>query len=85
MNVNDRVKPSGHALRSKRDYWLSLGDYTRKQRAKEALDREASRRGTVVELLPADTSRGVAAGLRVAWDDGSESRCLPYMVESEND
>lgn len=81
MRINDRVRHSASAIRPKRDYWLSLGDYSRKQRAKDWLDSFIAERGTIVELLPADDSRGVAKGVRVQWDNGSESRCLPYMVE----
>ncbi len=81
MQVNDKVRHSGYAVRPKRDYWLSQGQYSAKQRAKEWLDRFEAERGTVVELLPADASRGVSAGVRVQWDNGSESKCLPYMVE----
>lgn len=83
--VGDRVKKSDYALRSKRDYWLSQGEYTRKNRAKEAYDAAVAERGTIAEILPADSSRGVAAGLRVTWDNGMESRCLPGMVEIARD
>lgn len=85
MQVNDRVRHSGQAIRPKRDYWLSLGDYARKERAKDSLDAYIAERGTVLELLPGDTSRGVSKGVRVQWDNGSESRCLPYMVETVED
>lgn len=80
MQVNDRVMHSGHAIAPKRDYWLNQGDYSRKQRAKEWLDAFVAERGTIIELLPADPKRGVSAGVRVRWDNGSESKCLPYMV-----
>ena len=82
MQIGDKVRHSGYAIRPKRDYWLSLGDYSRKERAKDALDAFIAERGTITELLPADPSRGVAKGLRVQWDNGSESKCLPYMVEA---
>lgn len=82
FQVNDRVKRSSSALRSKRDYWLAQGNPTRKSQAKDWLDQAAAERGIVSELLASDPSRGVAAGVRVTWDNGSESRCLPYMVET---
>ena len=85
FKVNDRVKQSAYALRSKRDYWLGLGDYTRKQAAKASLDKAIAERGTVIGLLEADFSRGTADGLRVQWDNGAESRCLPGMVEIAED
>lgn len=81
IKVGNKVKQSDYALRSKRDDWLSQGDYTRKNAAKTAYDRAAAERGVVVEILPTDFSRGVAAGLRVQWESGVESRCLPGMVE----
>lgn len=84
MQIGDKVKHSGYAIRPKRDYWLSLGDYSRKQSAKDALDRFEAERGTIIELLEADASRGVAKGVRVQWDNGGESKCLPYMVEVAN-
>ena len=83
--VGDRVKRSDYALRSKRDYWLSQGEYSRRNRAKEAYDTAVAERGTIAEILPADSSRGVAAGLRITWDNGMESRCLPGMVEIAKD
>jgi hypothetical protein len=77
MQVNDRVKHSGYAIRPKRDYWLAQGNHSAKQRAKEWLDRFEAERGTVVELLDGKFAKGV----RVLWDNGAQSDCLPYMVE----
>ncbi len=37
--------------------------------------------GTVIEILEPDHSRGVVAGLKIFWDDGSMSKSLAYMVE----
>jgi len=47
--VGDRVKRSDYALRSKRDYWLSQGEYSRRNRAKEAYDTAVAERGTIAE------------------------------------
>jgi len=82
IEVNTRVKKSAYALRSKRDYWLAQGQPSAKARAKQWLDDAMAERGVVIELLPADFSRGVSAGLRIHWDNGSESKCLSYMVEA---
>lgn len=81
LKVNDRVKRSAAALRSKRDYWLAQGNPTRKPQAKEWLDEAVAERGTVAEILAGDSSRSVSPGLRIIWDNGAGSRCLPYMVE----
>jgi hypothetical protein len=81
LSVNDRVKQSTYALRPKRDYWLNQGDPRRKAQAKEWLDRAADERGTITEILAGDEDRGSLPGYRIAWDNGSESRCLPYMVD----
>ena len=81
IQVNDRVKPSEYALRSKRDYWLQCGRYDQKQRAKEALDREQDKRGIVTEI----TEHNGIKGLVVKWLDGTVSHCLPYRVEKTQD
>lgn len=81
MQIGDRVKHSEYAIRPKRDNYHAQGEYSRKQSAKRYLETYEAERGTLIEFLPADSSRGVAAGLRVRWDNGSESKCLPYMVE----
>ena len=74
MAVGDRVKPSGYAVRPRWDWYLGLGDYTRKNEARRAYDAELAKRGTVVEALP-------NGGLAVRWDNGPTSRCLAYRVE----
>lgn len=79
--VGARVRHSGYALRSLRDFWLNAGEHTRKNNAKAALDKAIAERGTVVEHLPADPKRGVMSGLRIRWDNGTETRCLDYRVE----
>lgn len=81
LQINDRVKKSAYALRSKRDYWLAQGDSRRKSQAREWRDQVAAERGTVAEILTGDPGRGITPGLRVVWDNGSESKCLPGMVE----
>lgn len=84
FQVDDRVRKSAYALRSKRDYWLAQGDSRRKEQAKDWLDQATAERGTVAEILAGDSSRGVSPGVRVAWDNGSESKCLPCMIETIN-
>lgn len=76
LAIGNTVKKSGYALKPARDYWLGCGDYTRKNRAKEALDKATALRGIVTEI-----SKG---GCKVTWNDGTESNCLDYMVERVN-
>lgn len=73
MQVGDRVRRSGYAIMPLRDHWNNCGDYTRKTRARDALDRALTDRGTVVEVL--------SHGLKVQWDDGQIVQCLNYSVE----
>jgi hypothetical protein len=82
IQIGDKVKKSAQALRSKRDYWLAQGDPRRKSQAKEWLDAAMAERGMVAEILTGDSGRGSLPGLRIVWDNGSESKCLPYMVEA---
>lgn len=72
FKVGDRVRHSGYVTQRARDYWCQQGEYTRKQRAKDALDACIAERGTIVELLH--------NGVKVKWDSGSESSCLSYLV-----
>jgi len=73
FKVGDRVRHSGHVTQRARDYWCQQGEYTRKQRAKDALDKTIAARGTIIELLH--------NGVKVKWDDGTESSCLSYLVD----
>lgn len=75
MKIGDRVRYSETALRPTRDYWLGLGDYSHKNRAKDALDAKTALRGCVTAIIP--------QGLSVAWDDGTSSNLLSYMVTVE--
>jgi hypothetical protein len=75
--IGDRVRHSGHVTLRARDYWCNQGEYTRKQRAKDALDACIAERGTIVELLH--------NGVKVQWDDGSICSCLSYRVVKAED
>ncbi len=79
--IGQRVRHSGYALRSDRDWWLAQGDYTKKQRAKDTYDKRCAERGTITAILPGDAARGIAPGLQVTWDNGSVSKCLSCRVE----
>jgi hypothetical protein len=72
MNAGQRVRHSGHVTMRARDYWCSLGDYARKTRAKDELERLIAERGTILEVLH--------NGFKVQWDSGSVSSCLGYLV-----
>ena len=74
MQVGTRVRHSGYAIMPLRDHWNNCGDYARKSRAKDALDKALAERGTVTELLH--------NGVKVQWDSGSVSQCLTYRVEA---
>lgn len=74
MKVGDRVKLSGYALQSARDWWLGLGDYTRKQAARKYLDDQMARRGVVASAKDHT--------ITVVWDDGIVTHSLDYRVET---
>ena len=73
-----RVRPSAYALRSRRDSYLSVTGPERKRR-EEWYRKEAAKRGVVTALIEHPRQ----AGLEVTWQDGTISRCLPYMVEQD--
>ncbi len=81
MIVGTRVQRSEYSLRSKRDYWQSLGREPAKSNAKRAYEDAMAERGTVSAILDADKSRGVSSGLKITWDNGTNSKCLNYMIE----
>ena len=72
MNPGTRVRYSGCALQADKDYWLGLGDYTLKNRAKRYWEARVALRGTVLSV------KGPA--VTVAWDDGSRSESLSYRL-----
>lgn len=78
LKPGDRVRYSAYALRSDRDYWLGLGQYAAKARAKEQLDAKAARRGTVTAIVP-----GRFVSTVVVKFDGQEGehRADPYLFE----
>ncbi len=79
--LGKRVKPSECSTRNGRDRWQSCGAPTQKALYKRAYEQHVARRGRVVEITEPNYTNGVVAGLRIAWDDGSESKALAYMVE----
>lgn len=83
--LNKRVKRSWRSLRVLWDRVCNCGTASRKAAYKAQYEEQAAQRGTVVEILKEDASRGVAAGLNVKWDHGDESKCLPYMVDLADD
>lgn len=79
LAVGARVKYSAYALRSSRNAYLGLGEYTAKRRAQEHYESLLALRGTVV-----NTSKAGYPGdgrVWVQWDNGQESSLLAYMVE----
>jgi hypothetical protein len=80
LNVGDTVRHSGYALQSDRDYWQGLGDYTRKERAKENYMAKVAERGAVTALLPREKYGITNIDLEITWNDGHVSRCFAYMV-----
>ena len=71
--VGDRVRHSGYALMSERDYWQGCGTEPRKSRLKDAYFARVAERGTVAAIL--------ANGIEVKCDHGPVSRCLSSRVE----
>jgi hypothetical protein len=77
--LNARFKPGDRCaydphdgrVRRARDYWLGLGDYTRKNTAKVELDRLLAKRGTVTSVDVAPS--GNAQTCEILWDDGTRS------------
>lgn len=78
FKVGDRVKRSGHALRPVRDRWLQAGSYSAKTAAKDELDREANKRGTITACDP-----GKYCGFTVCVqiDGGGAHYGMPYLWE----
>ena len=85
FNIGDRVKHSGYALMSERDYWQGCGTEPRKSRLGDAYKAKCAERGTVTAILSGDSNRGVSPGIEVTWDSGSVSRCLTSRVEMARD
>ena len=79
--VGARVRHSRYVTDRKRDYWNSLGDYTRKSRAKDDLDECIAERGTVTGHKKGNPKIGSMDGYEVKWDNGSVSSCLPHMID----
>ena len=73
IQAGDRVKLSDYALESARVWWLSVGDYPRKQAARRYLDSQLARRGTVAGVKD--------NAVTVVWDDGTTSHSLDYRLE----
>ncbi len=89
FEVGDRVKYSGSALERDRQYYLGLGDYTRKNAAKDAYETKLAQRGTVTDVSHINAT-GVlshAAGVEVKWDDNYPSgqsrmsQTMDHMLE----
>jgi hypothetical protein len=82
INVGDAVCYARHSstLRAAWEWYLGLGDSTRKSAAKREHERLAARRGTVLELTEPRPST-TAWGIRVLWDDGSTSHGWASEVE----
>ena len=73
LAVGARVRYSGYALQSVRDYWQGCGAYPAKDRARAEYERQLALRGTVAAVLP--------RGYEVRWDDGSMSQSISYRIE----
>jgi len=80
-----RVKRSWRSLRSLHDRVLSCGIATRKAVLQKEFDEQSEQRGTVTNILEEVPERGIASGLEVTWDDGTVSKCLPYLVDLDDE
>lgn len=79
FKVGDRVKRSEYALRPIRSSWLQAGSYTAKSAAKDELDRETAKRGTVTAC---DPGRHCGFTVCVQIDDGGAHYGMPYLWEA---
>lgn len=71
FEIGDRVKYSGSALERDRQYYLGLGDYSRKNAAKAAYEAKAAMRGTVTDVSHVNKTGNLShgAGAEVKWDN----------------
>jgi len=86
FQTGDRVQYSDNALRSARDSYLSQDHPDRRSQYKAHYESKRAVRGTVTAILPADSSRGVCAGIEVTTDSGSVIKSLTHLwakVENE--
>ncbi len=89
FEVGDRVKYSGYALERDRQYYLGLGDYSRKNAAKEFYENKLAQRGTVTDVSHVNTTGLLShsAGAEVKWDDtyasgqARMSQSMDHMLE----
>lgn len=86
FKVGDRVKHSQEVLCPLWERYLGLGDYTRKNQAKQWHADKAAEMGTVVEVQAppgpeAGFNRRVCWAVKVRWDSGSVSECLEGRVQ----
>lgn len=79
FTVGTRVRWSGYALKSDRDYWLSCDSSSAKSAAKDHLDRKTAERGTVESCEPGKYSAWV---VDVRTDSGHLHQSLPYLWEA---
>jgi len=79
--LGKQVKHSEYSMRTLRDAWLSAGAYNRKASYRRQYDAKQAERGTCTAVSPANHSIGSSVGLVIQWDNGCESRCLPYLAE----
>ena len=76
MEIGNKVKYSEYATRKHLDYYLSLGDYSRKNRAKEYYEEQCAKRGVITGII---STCGEAYVIK--WNDGVVSKTAGYMVE----
>jgi hypothetical protein len=83
FEVGDRVKYSGSALESSRQYYLGLGDYSRKNAAKADYEKKLAMRGTVTDVshINATGNLSHSGGAEVKWDDNYPSG-QPHMSQT---
>ena len=74
FKIGGTVKHSGYSLRSYYDNWLLAGNSSKKQRARELLDKKLSAQGTVV-AIPKNGQLHVEI-------EGSLHKSLDYMFET---
>lgn len=77
LNIGDKVRWSGYAIKPRRDYWLSCGSYSAKSAAKQALDDMSNIRGEITRVYK---SKQGANCVEVTWFDGSRHDCLDHLV-----
>lgn len=79
--LNKRVKRSWRTLRTLYFRYLACSQQPRKRDLGEEYSDQNHHRGTVIAIIAEDVKLGIVLGLKVKWDHGLESKCMPYEID----